>query len=70
MLTAQGWGSLMYALWSGTGARLTAPLRLHWGEAGGAPRCASGNSFLPPRNKEELLIPYTALLYGQGLQPH
>ena len=62
-------GSLVCALSSGTAAGLAAPLRLHacvdWGKAGGAPRCASGNSFLPPQNKEELLIPGTGKVRGR-----
>lgn len=66
---AQGWGSLVCALRLGAAAGLTAPPRLHAyvdrGKAGGAPRCASGNSFLPPQNKEELLIPSTGEVRGQ-----
>lgn len=65
----RGWGSLVRALRLGAAAGLTAPPRLHayvdQGKAGGAPRCASSNSFLLPQNKEELLIPSTGEVRGQ-----
>lgn len=69
------WGSPVCALQLGAAARFAVSPRLHacvdWGKAGGAPRGAAGNSFLPPQNREELLIPSTGevcghVFYDQG----
>lgn len=69
---AQGQDFPVCALWLGAAVGLDTPPRLNacmdWGKGGGAPRCASSNSFLPPQNKEGLLIPSTGRSVGWELQ--
>lgn len=67
----QGQDFPVCALWLGAAVGLDMPLRLHGcvdQGKGGAPRCASSNSFLPPQNKEGLLIHSTGRSMGWDLQ--
>lgn len=68
------WGSPVCALQLGAAARFAVSPRLHArvdrGKAGGAPRGAAGNSFLPPQNREEPLIPSTGEVCGHVFYDH